>query len=212
MSTQPRFRDRKDAGGWLAVRLSALALHQPVVVAMPRGGIPVAAEVARHLHASFDVLAVRKFADPDRDDLVLGAVAEGDVVVLTEHARRNGDRARVQALAEEARREVRRLVSAYRPGRRLPEMRGRDVVLVDDGMDTGVTAEVALKALRQRNPLRLVLAVPVCVEDAHGRLSALADDVICVLTPSGSPFSSWYDDCSPATDEQLLALLPSEPA
>ena len=190
------------------MRLTALALRQPLVLALPRGGVPVAAEVARRLHLPFDVLVTRKITHPDDPETVLGAVAEGDVVSLTEHARRL-ERQELQELADQARAEVYRLVAAYRRGRRLPDIRGRDVVLVDDGMETGVSAEAALKALRQRNPARLVLAVPVCAETSHSRLTALADDVICVLTPPDSPFTHWYDDFAPATDEQILALLPT---
>lgn len=208
MTPTPRFRDRQDAGGWLSVRLSALSLRQPVVLALPRGGIQVAAEVARNLRAPFDVIVARKLSHPEKPDVVLGAVAEGDVVALTPDAHADGlERADVQRLAEEARREVHRLVLAYRGERPLPDVRGRDVVLVDDGMESGASAEAALKALRRRNPTRLVLAVPVCSESSHGRLTALADDVICVLTPPDAPFAHWYDDLSPSTDEQLLALL-----
>jgi len=209
MTAQPRFRDRTDAGGWLAVRLSALALRQPVVLALPRGGIQVAAEVARHLRAPFDVLVARRITHPEKEDLVLGAVAEGDLVAVTDAAHEGDlDRAQIQRLAEEARREVRRMVHAYRGERQLPDVRGRDVVLVDDGMESGASAEAALKTLRRRNPSRLVLAVPVCAETSHTRLTLLADDIICVLTPPESPYGHWYDDLSLSTDEELLALLP----
>jgi predicted phosphoribosyltransferase len=208
MTDEPRFRDRRDAGGWLAVRLSALALRHPVVLALPRGGIHVGAEVARALRAPFDVCVVARITHPDKEDLALGAVAEGDVVVLTEDAHRSGlERAVLQDLAEQARREVRRRVVAYRGERQLPDLRGRDVVLVDDGMETGITAEAALKSLRRQRPSRLVLAVPVCAEDSHARLGRVADDVICVLTPPDSPFRSWYDELAEATDEQVLELL-----
>src|SRR5436305_11195723 len=172
------FRDRRHAGRQLAVRHSALNLSEPVVLGLPRGGVPVAAEVAASLDAPVDVFVARKIGAPGHEELGIGAVAEGsDMPVVTGIAARLGLRpADVERLAARARAELGRRVTAYRGNRPLPDVRGKDVVLVDDGLATGVTAEAALRSLRRLGPGRLILAVPVCARETAARLAPLADD------------------------------------
>jgi putative phosphoribosyl transferase len=157
-----RFRDRVDAGRALAELLSTTQLTDPVVLGLPRGGMPVAAEVATLLGAQFDVFVARKVGAPGHEELGIGAVAEGsDEVVVTDTARQLGiGTEEMAALAARAREELERRVDAYRGGRELPGLTGRDVVLVDDGLATGVTAQAALGALTRHRPRRLILAVP----------------------------------------------------
>lgn len=205
-----RFRDRAQAGRVLAGRLRGLGLRSPVVLGLPRGGIPVAAEVAAGLGRPFEAYVARKIGAPGHEELGIGAVAEGlDEPVISGTAWALGmSTSDLEALARRERAEVSRRVGVYRAGRTLPEMRGKDVVLVDDGLATGVTAEAALRALRARQPSRLVLAVPVSARDAAARLAAVADDLVCEQEPAGfSAVGQWYEDFSQTTDEEVLTLL-----
>ena len=210
-----QFRDRTDAGRRLAHRLVELDLTEPIVLALPRGGVPVAAEVAAVLGCSFDVFVARKIGAPGHDEYGIGAVAEGDdKPVASDAARQLGftDNDFAQ-LAVSARHELDRRVQMYRGGRSLPDVTHRDVILVDDGLATGVTAEAALTSLRQRDPARLVLAAPVCAPDTANRLGSLADEVVCVLAPEQMvAVGRWYDDFSQTTDGQVIKLLAMQPS
>ena len=198
-------------GRHLADRLGELELESPIVLALPRGGVPVATEVASVLDAQLDVFVARKVGAPGRPEFGIGAVAEGsDRLVTTEHAASfalSDDELRSMADAE--RREIERRVTSYRPDRPFPVLRDRDVVVVDDGLATGVTAEAALVALSDHNPRRIVLAVPVGSDDAIERLSEFAD-VVCLSTPRDfRAVGLWYDDFDQVTDDEVIDLLRS---
>ncbi|NUR62669.1 MAG: phosphoribosyltransferase [Catenulispora sp.] len=205
-----RFQDRIEAGRTLAELLASMDLHDPVVLALPRGGVPVAVQVGARLGAPVDVFVARKIGYPGHEEFGIGAIAEGsDEVLVGEAAERLGlDRWLVAELAPRERLEVQRRVLAYRGGRQLPELTGRDVVLVDDGLATGVTAEAALEALRSRQPRRLVLAVPVCAGDTARRLRDIADDVVCASAQENlGAVGVWYTDFHPVTDQEVVGLL-----
>ena len=204
-----RFRDRHDAGVQLATRLQAEALVDPVVLALPRGGVPVAVEIARAIGAPLDVLVVRKVGAPQHREFGIGAIAEGGITVRDETAMRmvgvSSDR--FEQLAADERRELERRVRLYRSERALPELSDRDVVLVDDGLATGVTAEAAIHAVRGLGARRVVLAAPVSAADTAARLSKIAD-VECLATPARfSAVGEWYDDFGQTTDSEVLDLL-----
>jgi putative phosphoribosyl transferase len=206
-----RFRDRADAGRGLAERLRRCRLEEPiVVVGLPRGGVPVAAEVARALGAPLDVLVVRKLGCPWQPELAMGAIGEGDVIVLNPGliaAAGLGAEA-VREVVRRERVELERRVRRYRGGRPPAPVEGRTVVLVDDGLATGSTARAAIRVLRGRGARRVVLAVPVAPPHAVQELRELADEVVAVETPE--PFlaiGQFYADFSQTSDEEVARLL-----
>jgi putative phosphoribosyl transferase len=209
-----RFRDRRGAGRLLAARLSQQTFTDPVVLALPRGGVPVAYEVAAALHAPLEVFVARKVGAPGHEELGVGAIAEGwDGVVVGEAASVLGlSRRELEVLAQREQVELDRRVEDYRHGDTLPELSGRDVILVDDGLATGATAEAALLALRGRHPEHLVLAVPVCAPDAAQRLRMIADQVVCLAAPAEFyAVGLWYEDFAPTSDREVLDLLGRAP-
>lgn len=204
------FRDRNDAGQQLADRLKEEAYEDPLVLALPRGGVPVAAQVAAALNAPLEVFVARKVGAPGQPEFGIGAIAEdgGEIVVTGAGERLGIGDEQMRRLADNERAELSRRVKAYRGSQPLPDVRGHDVVLIDDGLATGVTAEAALRALRRRRPRRLVLAAPVCPPDTFQRLSDLADDVISLETPPDlGGIGAWYDDFSQTSDDEVVSIL-----
>lgn len=205
----PPFHDRDDAGRRLADRLTGLGLRDPLVLALPRGGVPVAAPVAAALGTVVVPFVARKVARPDQPEYGVGAVAEGssDVLVADQAADLGLARADVERLAQAELAEVARRAERYRAGAPLPDVDDRDVVLVDDGLATGVTAEAALRALRRRGPARLVLAVPVGAPDSILRLSPLAE-IVCLEMPAGfHAVGWWYRHFGQTSDEEVAAIV-----
>lgn len=205
-----RFDDRRDAGRQLAERLTELRLDQPLVLALPRGGVPVAYEIAAALAAPLEVFVARKIGAPGHPELGIAAIAEGlDEPVRTPLVAQLGlTPPDLEDLAAREGATLARRVSRYRADRPLPELGERDVVLVDDGLATGVTAEAALRALRRRHPRRLILAVPVCSTDTADRLRSVADDVMCLFSPDAMhAVGMWYRNFEQTTDTEVLDLL-----
>src|SRR3954470_16235540 len=198
--TLKRFRDRAHAGRLLAERLAEYAGRDDVIVlALPRGGVPVGFEIAQALDVPLDVYMVRKLGVPGHEEYALGAIATGGVRVLdTQLVESLGLPAEwIEAIDAKERRELHRRERAYRGDRPPPDVAGRTVILVDDGLATGATMLAALEALRADDPARVVAAVPVADPAVCDRLSDAADEVVCLLTPQ--PFravSVWYEDFS----------------
>lgn len=206
-----RFRDRADAGLKLAQALAAYRLKpRLLVLALPRGGVPVAFEVAKALGAPLDLCIVRKLGVPGQPELAMGAIAPGGVRVLDEEVVDLLGIPEAALAAAEARErlELERRILAYRGGRPLPEVQGRTVILVDDGVATGSTMRAALLALRVQAPAALVVAVPVAPREAVAWLRGLADDVVCLRKPD--PFfaiGEWYEDFRQTPDAEVKGLL-----
>ena len=210
MATLP-FRDRTEAGRVLATYLTAYADRPDVLVlALPRGGVPVAYEVARALRAPLDGFLVRKLGVPGREELAMGAIASGGVCVLnTDVLRMLSIPPRVvDNVAARERRELARRERAYRDGRPPPEVRDRVTILVDDGLATGSTMRAAVTALRQEQPRRIVVAIPVASPDTCRELRREVDELVCAETPE--PFFGvgwWYQDFRQTTDDEVHDLL-----
>ena len=206
-----RFRNRTDAGQQLAARLAEYGGRSDVIVlALPRGGVPVASEVATRLKAPLDVFLVRKLGVPGHPELAMGAIAEGGIEVLSEDLIRDLGipHALVQQVAVRERLELERRDVLYRGGRQAPAVRDRTVIVVDDGLATGSSMQAAVLALRQHAPARIVVAVPVGARDTCERLRRLADEVVCVATPE--PFDAvglWYEEFAQTTDDEVRRLI-----
>jgi putative phosphoribosyl transferase len=206
-----RFRDRRDAGRRLARLVEERVPHEAVVVlALPRGGVPVGYEIARTLHATLDAFAVRKLGVPGHRELAMGAVASGGVTYLNEEvvAALHISREELIDVAREELAEMQRRDRIYRDHRPQQEVAGRTAILVDDGLATGSSMLVAIAALRKKQPARIVVAVPVASLEAFEAVGREADDAICSRVPEqffGVGF--WYDDFSQVGDDEVRELL-----
>ena len=204
------FRNRREAGQRLAERLSGLRGSRPLVLGLPRGGVPVAFEVARALDAPLDVLVVRKIGVPFQPELGMGAVGEDGVRVLNPAVLRDAGVTDAQLAAVETREraEVEQRAARLRGGRPAAPLTGRTVIIVDDGLATGGTARAAIRVARARGAERVVLAVPVAPPDTVAALAREADEVISVETPE--PFfaiGGWYADFTPTSEQEVVDLL-----
>jgi len=204
------FADRRDAGRRLAERLVPLAASGPVVIALPRGGVPVAYEVAGALNAPLEVLGVRKLGAPGNPELAVGAIAEGVGAVLDpDLARRTGmTQRRLDRAVQREELEMRRRVLIYRDGRAPVSVQGRSVVIVDDGVATGLTELAAISAMRARGARWIAVAVPVGAAESIERLAGECDEVVCHTSTSAlRAVGCWYRDFSPVDDDEVVELL-----
>jgi predicted phosphoribosyltransferase len=205
------YRDRRHAGAELARRLGHLKRRSDLVVlALPRGGVPVAYEVARSLEAPVDVFVVRKLGLPGHPEYAMGALASGGVRVLNDDAVRlyGIPNAVIDQIAREEQIELERRERAYRAGRPPFDLRGRVVVLIDDGLATGSTMRAAVQAVRARAPATVIVAVPVGSPDTCREFAAIADEIVCARSPDHfAAVGQWYDDFRQTTDEEVRALL-----
>ena len=205
------FDDRVDAGRALAKALAARKdLGDAIVLALPRGGVPVGYEIAQALGLPLDVLVVRKLGLPSQPELAMGAIASGGAVVLNEDVVRylGGRRDALEQVKRREQAELERREREYRGERAPLELAGRDAILVDDGLATGATMEAAVRALRAAKAKRVIVAVPVASGEARDRIAAVADEVVCLETPIFfSAVGQWYRDFGQTSDEEVRELL-----
>ena len=208
---EPRFRDRADAGRALAASLAGYAGRSDVtVLALPRGGVPVAFEVARALGAPLDVFLVRKLGLPGHEEFAMGAIASGGIRLINDDVVREYSisRAEIDAVIAAEERELERRERIYRDGRPLPPLENRTVILVDDGLATGASMQAAVLAVREQSPGRIIVAAPVAAVETCDDFRALVDEIVCVETPD--PFYAvgiWYEDFEQTTDQEVHDLL-----
>lgn len=206
-----KYTDRYQAGQLLAKHLQAYAHHaDAIVLALPRGGVPVGYEIAQALGIPLDILIVRKLGVPGHEELAMGAIASGGAIVYNQDIIRSigiSEQA-IQRVIQSEQAELSRRETAYRHDQPFPAVTGKTIILVDDGIATGSTMLAAIKALRQQTPARIVIAVPVAARDTVQEMKAYADDLICPLKPVDlHAVGLWYEDFSQTTDEEVSRLL-----
>ncbi len=205
------FKDRFHAGRLLAGALQQYASREDtIVLGMPRGGVPVAYEVASRLQLPLDVIVVRKLGVPGYEELAMGAIASGGILVINEPVVRavGVPREIIDKVAEEELQELRRREIAYRGHGGAPEIRGRMIILVDDGIATGSTIHAAIKALREQAPARIIVAVPTAPRETCAELELVADEVVCLKQPQNfGAVGLWYEDFTQTSDAEVASLL-----
>jgi len=205
------FKDRMQAGQLLAQTLMKYAGHDDVIVlGLPRGGVPVAYQVAKKLHAPLDVLVVRKLGVPGWEELAMGAIASGGVRVINEGVVRSAgvSKARIEAAAAVQLKELQRRELAYRGHTGAPEIEGKTVILVDDGIATGATIRAAVEALRQQEPKQIIIAVPTASTDSCAILEPMVDEFVALMMPEQfRAVGQWYEDFGQTTDAEVTQLL-----
>ena len=214
MSSPTKFQNRSEAGQLLGERLGYLTSERPVVLGLPRGGVPVAFEVAQALASPLDVLVVRKLGVPFHPELAFGAIGEDDAQVLnTRLVQRLGlSKDTIAEVARHERAELIRRVELYRGKRTALALIGRTVVIVDDGLATGATARVAVEVARARGAKRIIVAVPVSPREAVAELRTVADEVISLYVPTQfEAVGEWYEDFNQTTDDEVTSLLRKSP-
>ena len=211
IKTSKRFANRIQAGELLARRLTAYAGRSDVLVlALPRGGVPVGFSIAKKLEVPLDVLLVRKIGLPGREEYAMGAIASGGVCILQAEILSALDIPAqvIEAVAQRELREIERREKIYRAGRHPLQLREHVVIIADDGLATGSTMQVAVHVVREANPARLIVAVPVAAPDAYEKLKSEADEIICLSTPE--PFHAvglWYENFEQTSDDEVKKLL-----
>jgi predicted phosphoribosyltransferase len=209
------FRDRSEAGKLLAARLQEYERRaQAIVLALPRGGVPVGFEIAVKLGLPLDVFVVRKLGVPGQRELAMGAIASGGVRVLNEDVLRAMPyaAATVAEVTASETREVERRERDYRDGRPAPQLEGRVVILVDDGLATGATMLAAIAALRQKEPAKIVVAVPVCPPETLEEIKRVADEMVILFAPDWfRGVGQFYEDFAQLSDEAVRVLLARAP-
>jgi putative phosphoribosyl transferase len=206
-----RLRNRTEAGRLLAEKLAAYADHpDALILALPRGGVPVGYEVAKALHLPLDVVIVRKLGTPGQEELAMGAITSGGVRLLNEQVVQalGISQEEIQAVATRERKELERRERLYRGRRAAFDVSGRTVILVDDGIATGTTMRVAITALKKLHPSHLVVAVPVAPSSTCEELGTEVEKVVCLLSPeSFEAIGLWYDDFTQTSDQEVCDLL-----
>lgn len=208
-----KFFDRAEAGAILAEHLKKYQ-HQSnvIVIALPRGGVPVAHEISTVLAAPLDIIVVRKLGVPWHDELAMGAIASGGSIIFNKEIIKNLHIAKsdIDHVIQVEQAELQRRELVYRGARPFPALKNKIVILVDDGIATGATMRAAIKALREHNPAKIIVAIPVAAKETYDEIKKLVDEIVCPLTPINfNAVGSWYENFSQTTDEEVFRLLAS---
>ncbi|AEH61699.1 phosphoribosyltransferase [Methanosalsum zhilinae DSM 4017] len=205
------FKNRVHAGQVLSEKLSEYGENKDVIIlALPRGGVPVAFEVSRKIGVEMDLLLVRKLGVPGNEELAMGAIASGNIRVLNEDIIKSlhiPDK-KIDQVTDSEKRELDRRNNIYRANRPIPDLRNRTVILIDDGLATGATMRAAAEAVRTKGPSQIIVAVPTCSPDAYNSLEDVADEIICAISPE--PFfgvGRWYEDFRQVSDEEVCDIM-----
>ena len=202
--------DRAEAGRELARLLKSYEKETPIILGMPRGGVVVAYEIASLLHAPLDVIVTRKIGAPNQPEFAIGAIAPGDIVLLNKEVIKDIQlsNTEIQSLIDNETQEMKRRLQLYRSNRPALDVKNKTVIVVDDGLATGLTALAAIRSLRQWHPKKIILAIGACARDSAKRLQQEVDELICLLTPE--PFyavGQWYRYFDQTTDKEVIRLL-----
>ena len=208
MTTPRLFDDRRDAGRALVADIQELEPGNPLVLGLPRGGIPVAYEIAAAIHAPLDAIVVRKLGAPYQPELAVGAIASGNILVLNEELVEHLDSAALEAIEAEERHELARRENAYRGERPFPDLSDKDVILVDDGIATGATMRAAVEAVRTRDPAKVIVAVPTASPRALSSIRPMVDTLICLESPTNFyAVGQFYLNFGQTSDREVRGLL-----
>lgn len=206
-----KYANRYEAGKMIASQLLKYAKHaDALVLALPRGGVPVASEIAKILSIPLDIFVVRKLGVPNHEELAMGAIASGGTIVFNENilSQLHIPASAIQPVIESEQKELERRELVYRGQRPFPRLKDKSIILVDDGIATGATMRAAIKAIKQQKPKKIILAVPVAAATTIDELSNDVDEVICPLKPDDMfAVGAWYDDFSQTSDEEVFNLL-----
>lgn len=204
------FKDRQQAGAKLAEALRKYAPVKPLILALPRGGVPVGFEISKGLNAPLDVIITRKLGTPGNKELGVGAISEGGTKILDRNMLEQTGLTEedLGEVVKQEQSELLRRIKLYRGNRPLPEVKNKAVILVDDGLATGVTAKAAIASLKKLNPKKIIFASPVCSYGVAQELGFLVDDFVCLKVPSNVyAIGYWYEDFDQVSDEEVLGLL-----
>ncbi|MBI3981125.1 phosphoribosyltransferase [Candidatus Microgenomates bacterium] len=202
------FQDRTDAGKKLAATLKSYENSKAIVLALPRGGVVVGYEVSKELNLPLDVLVVRKIGAPFNSEYAIGALSEKDTLVMGVHSGVEYSRDEVKEIIDQEKTEMKRRIRVYRAGRSLPKVGNKTVILVDDGLATGLTAQAAIASIRKLKAKQVVFAAPVCARDCLSTILPKIDNINCLLTPDYfTSIGSYYKDFSQVSDKEVIELL-----
>lgn len=205
-----KFKDRYEAGKALSQNLSEFKDSNSIILAIPRGGVPVASPISQRLNIPLNILVARKIGDPQNRELGVGGVSEGNVLVLDSKliTELGISKSELEKVIKEEKEELKRRVDLYRNGKSLPSLKNKKVILVDDGVARGVTVLSAIKAVKKLKPSYLVFASPVCSQDAVGTIKKEVDKFVCLITPDSlDAIGEYYENFSPVTDEEVISLM-----
>lgn len=204
------FKDRYDAGKKLSEIMDTKLEVNPIILALPRGGVPVAYEIAKAKQIPLDVIIARKIGMPGNEEYGIGAISESNVTILDTHIINNLGIPEflISRIIDKEKVELHRRLNIYRQGNSLPDLKGRTVLLVDDGLATGITARAAISYIQMQSPTKTIFAVPVCASDTFDSLHNQVDQLICLNKPVDfTAVGQWYNDFSPVSDEEIINLL-----